>query len=188
MPLPLLPIIGGALSLVTEFAPGLIKHFAGDKAGEVAEDVAGVVKKATGKDISKPDELEEAKAILEKDPKLLLDFKTELANIELNREKAYLADRQDARQRDVELRKTGDKNWRANIMLVCAFVAVITISIVLGIMDKLQGPVIGFLTTVGGMFARNIGTAFDFEFGSSRGSQIKTDGMFKRLTGGTGSG
>lgn len=39
---------------------------------------------------------------------------------------------------------------------------------------QLSGAAIGFLTGIGGMFARNIGSAFDFWFGSSAGSKSKT--------------
>jgi hypothetical protein len=37
--------------------------------------------------------------------------------------------------------------------------------------------VLAFLTTIGGMMMKNISTAFDFEFGSSRGSKGKSDDM-----------
>jgi hypothetical protein len=90
-------------------------------------------------------------------------------------EELYLADRKDARARDVEVRKLdGGKNRRADIMLLAAFAAVIAIAALLAL-GKVSGAdaVGGFLITVGGMFARNIGTAFDFEFGSSRGSRDK---------------
>jgi len=92
MPLPLLAI-GAALKLATEFAPGLIKHFAGEKAGKVAETVANTAKQLTGQDIDTPEGLQVAQQAFKNDPKLALEFKQSMAQIELELEKAYLADR-----------------------------------------------------------------------------------------------
>lgn len=62
---------------------------------------------------------------------------------------------------------------RADIMLAMAFAAVILIAGLLTLVPSVPQTVSGFLIGIGGMFARNIGTAFDFEFGSSRGSKDK---------------
>ena len=66
---------------------------------------------------------------------------------------------------------------RANVMLICAFVAVVAITALLVIVPDVPQAVSGFAIAIGGMFARNIGTAFDFEFGSSRGSREKDSKM-----------
>jgi len=176
MPLPLLATM--VLPLVTEFAPTLIRKFAGDTAGTVAEAVAQTAQKVTGQDVSTPEGLQAAQEALRKDPNLSLKFKESMAEVEVRIEEAYLADRQDARARDVALRKAGDGNLRANIMLAMAFVAVIAISTLLA-MGAVDGnsAIAGFLIGIGGMFARNIGSAFDFEFGSSRGSKEKSAAM-----------
>lgn len=171
MPLPFL--VTAAASLAAKFVPSLIGHFAGDKAEEAANSVAEIVQDVTGQDISTSEGLDAAEAVLDESPELLVQLRTRMAELNVELEKAYLEDRQSARSRDVELRKIGDKNWRANIMVLAAFVAVITIAFVLSYFTGLKGEVVGFLTAVGGMFARNIGTAFDFEFGSSRGSKEK---------------
>ncbi len=63
---------------------------------------------------------------------------------------------------------------RANMMLVAAFAAVIVIAALMVLGHVPGGSAVeGFLMTIGGLFARNIGTAFDFEYGSSRSSQTK---------------
>ena len=171
MPLP--AIAGLVLPLVMEFAPALVRRFAGDKAGNVANKVIETTKQITGHDISTPEGLKEAQELLRKDAELKLKFQQDMAELEVQLEEAYLKDRQDARARDVELRKVGDMNWRANVMLIAAFVAIITIAIVLSVAKGINEAVVGFLIGIGGMFARNIGSAFDFEFGSSRGSKDK---------------
>jgi hypothetical protein len=73
-------------------------------------------------------------------------------------------------------------------MLVAAFAAVVAIAAVMFLLSlnataensALVNTLVGFLTGIGGMFARNIGTAFDFEFGSSRSSREK-DGRLAGL-------
>lgn len=90
---------------------------------------------------------------------------------------AELADKNSARARDVEIVKAGSsggQNWRADMMLGMAFFTVIVIAFLLAT-GKVDGAtaVGGFLLTIGGKFAGNIGTAFDFEFGSSRSSKDK---------------
>lgn len=63
---------------------------------------------------------------------------------------------------------------RANLMLAAAFLSVIVISALMVLGHVPSGSAVeGFLMTIGGLFARNIGTAFDFEYGSSRSSQTK---------------
>jgi hypothetical protein len=74
----------------------------------------------------------------------------------------------------VERRHTEQRNPRADIMVGLAFLAVLLIAALLSL-GAVDGNTAagGFLIAVGGMFARNIGTAFDFEFGSSRGDKEK---------------
>lgn len=98
-----------ALSLAGQFAPGIIKYFTNsDTAGAVAEQVIGIAKTVTGKDAP-----EEAVAALTADPALAMQFKTAVMANDAELDKAYLADRQDARARDLKLHQAGFKNDRA---------------------------------------------------------------------------
>ncbi|MEC9434418.1 MAG: hypothetical protein VYD87_16060 [Pseudomonadota bacterium] len=72
---------------------------------------------------------------------------------------------------------------RADLMLAGTYAALAIIAAVLGALaifapetdSALVNTLVGFLTGIGGMFARNLGTAFDFEFGSSRSSREKDE-------------
>ena len=72
---------------------------------------------------------------------------------------------------------------RADLMLAGTFASLAVIAAVLGALaifapdgsSALVNTLVGFLTGIGGMFARNLGTAFDFEFGSSRSSRDKDE-------------
>lgn len=170
------------LALAGQFAPGIIKYFTNsDTAGTVAGQVIDIAKTVTGKGM--PDE---ALAALQTDPALALQFKTAVMANEAELEKAYLADRQDARSRDLKLHQAGFSNDRATWMIVgdvvgmLACLIAMVYSTYLGIhapdggdanplIMALNGP-LGMLTQ---QFANGLRDAHQFEFGSSRGSQNK---------------
>jgi len=164
-----LPLIGVAASLVAEFAPGLIRKLAGDDAADVADKVIGIAQDITGHD-----DPEKAVEVLRADPEAVLAFKQRAAELEIDIEKACLADRQDARNRDVALKKAGYHNYRADVMLALAFVCLIVI-IVATWMGRLDMPdqVFALLNMAAGMILGMIKDAFQFEFGSRRGSKEK---------------
>lgn len=169
MVLPVMPLIGIAASLAAEFAPGLVRKLAGDKAWEVAEKIVGTAKAITG--TADP---EAALAALREDAKAQAEFKRRMAELEIELEKAYLADRQNARLRDVELRKAGYRNTRADMMLLMAFLCLVAI-VYFTWSGRLDMPdnVFALLNMAAGMILKMIGDAFQFEFGSSRGSKEK---------------
>lgn len=170
-------LISGAMALAKEFLPSLVGKIAGDKSGEVAEKVLGIAGELTGADTSSPDGVEHAMDILATNPELGVQLQTRMAELDNELTQMYLADVQDARTRDIEMRKQGQTNTRADVMVVSAFVGVIVISVFLIMKTDVTQPVMVFLTTIGGMLMKNISTAFDFEFGSSRGSKEKSNNM-----------
>lgn len=164
MPIPIMAGIGLAL----EFAPDIIRWISGDNAGDVAEKVAETAMKVTG-----TNNVNAAHTALSKDPKLVAEFNISMQEMKNDLEKAYLADRQDARARDEKFIEQGRENWRANIMLAMAFVFAGVIYSYLALVDDLAQNVAIALGTAGGMALKMIGDAFQFEFGSSRGSKNK---------------
>lgn len=166
MPLPLL--VTAALGLAAEYAPALIRHLAGDDAAAVAQTVVDTAQAITG--TSSPDE---ASAALRADPALAMQFRTRMAEIELEREKAQLADRQDARQRDTGIRQTGQHNYRADIL---AFLAVGGLCFCVWLVASQAGLAersVNAIMFVAGVLASAVRDVFAFEFGSSRGSKEK---------------
>ena len=174
MPLPLL--LSGALALATEFAPGLIRHFAGEKAGKVAEKVVNVAQEITG--TGTPDD---ALKVLREKPELALAYRQHMAGVEVELEKAYLADRQDARARDVAMRQAGHRNTRADLMVAGAGAILIACLVALvSYRANLPGEAVGIISTIAGIAGACLKDAFQFEFGSSRGSKEKSDLLAKR--------
>ncbi|MBF8177259.1 hypothetical protein [Herminiimonas contaminans] len=167
-----------ALSLAAQFAPGIIKYLTGsDTAGTVAGQVVDIAKTVTGK--TDPEEVIKA---LQVDPGLVLQFQTAVLNSEADLEKAYLADRESARSRDVELAKLGRKNVRADIMVALDVIGLIACLVVLCLFrDAIPGETVGLISTIASIFGLCLRDAHQFEFGSSRSSLSKDD-TIKNLT------
>jgi hypothetical protein len=163
------PLIGMALGLAAEFGPGLVRHFAGDKAADVTDKVIGAAKAVTGKD-----DPNEAVEMIRADPALAAQLRQNLASLEVEVTKAYLADRQNARQRDVEMRKAGYSNSRADLMVAGAGVVLVScLGCLVLLKGDLPGEAVGIISTVAGIAGACLKDAFQFEFGSSRGSKEK---------------
>jgi len=171
MVLPFLPFL---LPLLTEFGPGLIRTIAGDKAGSVADSVVDAVEVVTGKRVTNKAEAEEAVAMIKADPALAAKLRMDLDEIELRTEQAYLDDRQDARDRDVKMRRAGYSNSRADLMVAGAGVVLVScLACLVLLKSDLPGEAVGIISTVAGIAGACLKDAFQFEFGSSRGSKEK---------------
>lgn len=166
-----------ALGLAELVGPQIVKWVAGDEAGKVAEDVIGTATKITGKSA------EEALKSLQESEELLRQFKLAVMSKEAELEQMYLQDRQSARARDLALHQAGFRNERADAMIKAAFVAVVII-IALLVLITLMGPpstvdppllssVVSILSTALGWLFKMLSDAYQFEFGSSRGSKDK---------------
>jgi hypothetical protein len=116
-----------------------------------------------------------------RDAELAQQFNLAVLAADTKLEELYLADRKDARARDVEVRKLdGGKNRRADIMLVCAFLAVIAIAALLALGKVSGGDAVAASSSPWAACSpATSARAFDFEFGSSRGSRDKDELLAK---------
>lgn len=165
-------IIAAAKGLAT-FAPTILRFFGvGEKPAAVAEQVVNIAQTITG--AKSP---EEALAAMRGNAELAQQFNLAVLAADAELEKAALADRQDARARDIEVRKlSGGDNARANLMIVGDIVGLVACVVVLIFFRKeLPGEVVGILATITGIFGACLRDAHQFEFGSSRSSQRKDD-------------
>lgn len=158
-----------ALALA-QFAPSLIKFFTGsDKAADVAGKVIDIAKTVTGA----PDG-GAALDVLKADPAKVLEFQQAAMLNDADLTKAFLTDVQNARVRDVELHKAGFGNRRADVMVALDVLGLIACLLVLVLYrEKLPGEVVGLLSAISGIFGACLRDAHQFEFGSSRSSQVK---------------
>lgn len=168
------PLVPAAIAIATEFGPSLVRWLTGsDKAGEVAEQVVAVAQEVTG--AGSPDA---ALSKLRADPQLVAQFQIRCREIEADLDKAYLADRQDARKMAVSIAQAGGFD-RKNAMIVGDVVGLIACILVLVYVPDLPGEVRGIISTIAGFFGLGLRDAHQFEFGSSRGSEMKTDLLSK---------
>lgn len=162
------PFLATALSLA-EFAPNLIRWLVGNKAGRVSEEVIDLAKKITGASTAS-----DSIAMLKANPQLASDFHREVIRRETEWEIALLEDRQQARERDLQILKTGQSNRRADLMVLAAAVGLLMCLLSLAFYSEvLPGEAVGIISTVAGIFGGCLKDAFAFEFGSSRGSKAK---------------
>lgn len=160
---------------LAQFAPQVIKWITGsDKAAEAAGKVVGMAEAVTGRTGGAAIEA------LAQDPALVLQFRQAVIAAEVDLDKAYLADRADARARDVEIIKSGRNNTRADVMVLGAVAGLITCLVSLVFFrNQVPGEVVGIVSTVAGIFGACLRDAFQYEFGSSRGSAEKSVMMSK---------
>jgi hypothetical protein len=182
-PLALLPIIASA-------APALIGLITGSPRAEaVSKSVVDVVEAATGVTVSDEASAARAAAALKEDPEAWAAFQREALAIQAAETQALLADRADARARDIEVRRLeGGGNRRADALLwaiVALLVSVLAANVAIGVWVREEGPhltaAVGLLGTAAGFLLRGLSSALDFEFGSSRGSKEKSAQLDKML-------
>lgn len=182
MPAPLIPI---ALALA-QFAPSVLRFFgAGTASTAVADQVAGIARSVTG--AATP---EAALAMLREDARLAQEFNLSVLRQDGELEQAFLADRRDARQRDVEVRRlSGGTNVRADVMIVGVVIGLLAcLGTLILFRKEIPGEVVGIISTVAGIFGACLRDAFQFEFGSSRGSRDKDELLAQMQAAGTKQG
>ena len=163
---------------LAQFAPQVIKWITGsDKAAEAAGTVVSMAEAVTGRTGGA------AIDALANDPVLVLQFRQAVLAAEADLDKAYLADRANARARDVEILKAGKTNVRADIMVGGVLLGLIACLITMSMFrDSMPGEVAGIMGTLVGIFGKCLSDAFQYEFGSSRGSAEKSALMSKLTT------
>lgn len=166
---------------LAQFAPQVIRWITGsDKAAEAAGKVVDIAEAVTGKG-----GIETVDA-LRADPTLVLQFRTSVLQVEADLDKAYLADRADARAREVALAQAGQRNTRADMMVRWAaigtaggFFAMVILGVLKarypdGINEGVFGALLAQIATITSFFGLCLRDAYQYEFGSSRGSADKS--------------
>ena len=155
---------------LAQFAPTIIKWISGsDKAADAAGKVVEIAEAVTGRSGN------DAFDALAGDPSLVLQFRQAVMAQEVELDKAYLADRADARARDIEFLKAGRHNVRADIMVGGVLVALVCCLATMALFrESMPGEVAGIMGTLVGIFGKCLSDAFQYEFGSSRGSAEKS--------------
>ena len=116
---------------------------------------------------------ENAENAIAADPALQIAFQQKILDNEMAMNKMYLDDIHDARQRDIEIKKSGYKNTRADIMVIVVGVALVVNIVLLWHNPNMPEGIIAIFNMMIGALLKMLGDAYSFEFGSSRGSKEK---------------
>lgn len=155
---------------LAQAAPAIVRWLTSDdKASTAANTVVEVAKAVTGQPSG-----DAALAAIQADPQLALAFKQRIAELEADMDKGYLADRADARARDIALAQAGQRNRRPDVLIVANFIGLaLCLGLLVVFREKMPAEVVGMLGTIVGVFCTCLRDAHQFEFGSSRQSQAK---------------
>lgn len=113
----------------------------------------------------------------------LHDFVIAQKEQELAGFKLEIEDRSSARNRDAEFIKAGVRNHRGDLMFLLAVVIIMALVWIVWKDPQINEYVKGIFTLVLGRFLGYLDNIYNFEFGTTRGSQNK-DETIKKLSGG----
>lgn len=154
---------------LAQVAPSIIRWITGsDKAAEAATKVVDIAKQVTGLPTG-----DAALAAINTDPALALQFRQSIAANEVELDKAYLADRADARARDVAYVNAGRYNWRADVLALLAVGGLVLCVYFIARDSGLPERAVNAIMFVAGVLASAVRDVYGFEFGSSRSSHLK---------------
>jgi hypothetical protein len=161
--------VGIALALA-QFAPSIMRFFgAGESSVGVAQEVVDIAQRVASPNLT-PEQLLQR---MQQDQELANAFNLAVLSANTDLERAYLADRDSARQRDMALARFGRHNRRADAMFVLAVSVICLIVWVVWSDPNISEFVKGIVTLVLGRFLGYLDNIYNFEFGSTRGSQSK---------------
>ena len=172
IPALLAPLLSQGLSLIGNAVMA--------KGKEWVEDKTGV--KLNGAPLSDADTLKLKQYEMDHEEELMR-LRIEDNKIDLEGFKVEVADRASARGRDEVMIRTGRHNWRADLMVLAAAVAVGFLVYMVWVDSNLNEYVKGIVTLVLGRFLGYLDNIYSFEFGTTRGSKDK-DETIKQLSGG----
>lgn len=168
----LIPLLGDAVSGL--FSDDGSRKVAASVTTAVAQTAISAASQLTGIPISDEASIQQAAAALRDDAAKLAEYRRVLGEQVIQLLTLDNDDRASARQHDLAFLAAGKRNARADALIAIAVFGVIAcvVTLVLGQVDG-NTAVGGFVISVGTLLAGKVGTAFDFEFGSSAGSQAK---------------
>ena len=164
------PLVLAAIKIAAGFVPELIGKMAGSDAQNVAAKVVDIAQAVTGR----PDP-DSALAVLNASPDKVIEFRRAVMENEAALEQAYLVDTQNARERDVEMTKAGQINYRANALTGGAVVLVIFCLFITVWSTDMDDFAKATITLICGRALGWVEQVFSFEFGTTRANKVKDD-------------
>lgn len=161
------------LNIAGPSVAGLVKKLSrSDKAADIAAKVVSIAQSVTG--ASTPAQAVDA---LTQHPELLTAYTQAMRQFDVQIELAEFADIANARARDIEIQKH-KPNRRADLLAVLAVLTLWMLggALLWATIDQEKARLLDFFV---GMVSGMVLSVYNFEFGSSRGSEMKTKAMMK---------
>lgn len=163
-----LTLLQAALSLA-QLSPKIAKWLSGTRVESISQKILEIAKEVTHSCTG-----QEAIDKIRTDKKMHTLFEKALLDSERKIELAIIRDKENARTRDIAIINSGRNNRRADIMVISAAVGLIVcLGVICFCKGDLPGEAIGIISTIAGIFGACLKDAYNFEFGSSRGSKEK---------------
>jgi hypothetical protein len=170
MAFPLIPVI----MALAQFVPAITRWVSGENAGPIAETIAGVAQTVTGS-TSIQDAIQ--RIMTEPDKQRAFQLAMQEKGDEL--EKAYLLDRQSARERDARIQVATGRNRRGDILAGIAITGFIALMALLFLGPEISSGERDLVMIMTGALISIVKDVYGFEFGSSkdaaRGAQAMAD-------------
>lgn len=167
-----------AVFALAEFSPKITKWLCGPKIETISQKIIDIAKNVT-----KTNDEMDAVEKLKSDKNMYAIFQKALINSEREIELAIIKDKENARTRDIAIINSGKRNKRADIMVVSAALGLILcLSLIAIYKSNMSGESVGIISTVAGIFGSCLKDAYNFEFGSSRGSKEKDQTVASMLS------
>ena len=176
----MIPIVATLLATLAQNGLGLLSSAIEAKGKEFVENAIGV----KIPDAPTPEDVARLRQVQYDHEERLLELGIEKAKQDLEEFKTEVQDKNSARERDSWFIKMGQHNWRADIMVLIAALAVAGLVYLVWKDDTLTEYVKGIVTLVLGRFLGYLDNIYSFEFGTTRGSKDK-DETIKNLSGGS---
>lgn len=155
---------------LAQFAPSLMKYFGvGNKGISAAEKAIDIAKAVAGVD-SGPEALE----VFKIDPARAFEYKQAVLAAESDLDKAFLADRDSARKRDMAYVAAGQHNVRGDVLAYIAIGALVLLIVMLFLKgSEMPDSVRDLLLVLSGSLVAIVKDVYSFEFGTTRASKVK---------------
>ena len=176
----MIPVVATLLTTLAQNGLGLLSSAIQAKGKEVVEKTLGV----EIPDDPSPESVVRLRQAQFDHEERLLELGIEKAKQDLEAFKEEVKDRDSARSRDAEFIRRGAHNYRADIMVAVAAIAVAWMVYLVWSTPTLNEYVKGIVTLVLGRFLGYLDNIYSFEFGTTRGSREKDD-TINKLSGGS---
>ena len=155
------------------------------KAGDILTDVPGIVSKAASGNVlgaisdvagqfAKQPNNPQAKTLLNELTLQMEQIRLEFARVELKETELYLADTQNARNKEIEIIKSGKTNWFQYLVGIFGLILMgfcLYVLVYITVPEANRDFFVHYLGIIEGIAL----SIFNYQFGSSRGSKDKTN-------------